>query len=148
MIIYIDMDGVLCDFDGAMARGKKRFPELPFPQSRKGFYENLVPLPGALEAMEELLKSSNYMPYILTAPSIHNPLSYTEKRIWTEKHLGFKWAKRLIISPNKSLLRGDILIDDHISGRGQEGFDGRLIHFGSADYPGWEAVLDDLTVEA
>ncbi len=42
---------------------------------------------------------------------------------------------KLIICSNKGLLKGDILIDDHISGRGQEFFEGKLIHFGQNEYP-------------
>ena len=145
MIIYIDMDGVLCDFDRAFARDKIHAPDITYPQSQKGFYENLTPLLGAVESMEKILKHSDYAPYILTAPSIYNPLSYTEKRLWVENHLGFEWVKRLIICPDKSLLRGDILIDDHHHGRGQEGFKGRLIHFGSERYPDWDGVLSALT---
>ncbi len=134
-------DGVLCDFEAAMLRDKRAFPDTPFPQSRKGFYLNLKLILGAQDAMEFFLNADDIDPYILTAPSIYNPLSYTEKRLWIENHLGFEWVKRLIISPNKSLLKGDVLIDDHNSGRGQEDFDGRLLHFGSEDFPDWKTVL-------
>ena len=33
LVVYIDMDGVLCDFDGAYKRDKEAFPDLDFPQS-------------------------------------------------------------------------------------------------------------------
>jgi len=141
-IIYIDMDGVLCDFDGAMTRDKETYPDAVYPQSREGFYRGLRPIEGAIAAMDTLLKSANVKPYILTSPSIYNPLSYTEKRLWVEDHLGFEWVKRLIISPDKSLLIGDVLIDDHIEGRGQENFNGRLIHFGSPRFQNWANVID------
>lgn len=144
MIIYVDMDGVLCDFDGAFARDKKRNPEAPYPQSVPGFYRNLTPLIGAVQAMASFLENPNIDPYILTAPSIYNPLCYTEKRLWTEDHLGFDWVKRLIICPDKSLLKGDMLIDDHVSGRGQDKFEGRLIHFGSPGFPNWENVMSHI----
>jgi hypothetical protein len=45
------------------------------------------------------------------------------------------------ITPDKSLWMGDFLIDDHDSGRGQENFQGELIHFGSAKWPDWATVL-------
>jgi hypothetical protein len=47
---------------------------------------------------------------------------------------------KLIISPNKGLNRGHYLIDDCDSGKGQELFEGELIHFGHADYPDWNTV--------
>lgn len=144
MRVYIDMDGVLCDFETAFARDKALFTDTTYPQSREGFYLNLSLIPGAQDAMNVLLTADNIDPFILTAPSIYNPLSYTEIRLWVEKHLGFKWVRRLIISPDKSLLKGDVLIDDHNSGRGQEEFEGRLLHFGSQQCPDWKTVLSTI----
>jgi len=145
-IIYIDMDGVLCDFEGAAARDKKAFPDRLYPQSRAGFYRNLTPIAGAIEAMDVMLEANNIDPYILTAPSLYNPLSYTEKRLWVEDYLGFEWVKRLIISPDKSLLKGDVLIDDHNAGRGQDRFQGDLIHFGSPQFSDWTAVMEAVSL--
>ncbi len=122
IVVYIDMDGVLCDYEGAYQRDKTAFPDNPYPQSRSGFYTGLELITGARSALAKLLAHKKFDPYILTAPSIYNPLSYTEKRLWVENHLGFEWVKRLNFSPDKSLLRGDILIDDHENGRGQDGF--------------------------
>jgi 5'(3')-deoxyribonucleotidase len=76
----------------------------------------------------------------LTAPSEYNTLSYTEKRIWVEEHLGMDAVKKLIISPNKALSIGDYLIDDKASGKGQDGFTGRLIQIGSKEFPNWESI--------
>jgi len=133
------MDDTLCDYTGAMARELKKHPQ-SFPQSQYGFFENLAPIEGGLKVVYELLYHDDWEPYILTAPSIHNPLCYTEKRNWIEKYLGTTFLDRLIISPDKSLLKGDFLIDDHISGKGQEGFEGLVIHFGSHDCRDWSAV--------
>ena len=144
MRIYIDMDGVLCDFEGAVARDKMAYPDIEYPQSREGFYRALKPISGAVEAMNILLQTKGVDAYILTAPSLYNPLSYTEKRLWVEDHLGFEWVKRLIISPDKSLLRGDVLIDDHDKGRGQDAFKGRLICFGRTPFQNWSSVIEDL----
>ena len=70
LVVYIDMDGVLCNFDGAFIRDKEAFPDIAYPQSREGFYRDLVPIVGAVKAMETLFKAEDIEPYILTAPSL------------------------------------------------------------------------------
>jgi hypothetical protein len=42
------------------------------------------------------------------------------------------------------LLKGDILIDDLISGRGQENFEGEVMQFGSVSFPDWKTVMAQL----
>jgi 5'(3')-deoxyribonucleotidase len=96
---------------------------------------------GAIEAMAKLRANPALTVYILTAPSVENPLCYSEKREWVEAHLGMDMVRRLIISPDKGLSRGHYLIDDHIKGRGQDRFEGQLIHFGSTEFPSWVEVL-------
>jgi len=135
------MDDVLCDFTGAHRLAMLCNPKVAYPQSQYGFFANLSPLPNSIESVKALIDSEDYDPYILTAPSIKNPLCYTEKRVWIEKHFGIDFVNKLIISPNKSLLKGDYLIDDNVSGKGQEGFEGKVLHFGSEAYPDWEAVM-------
>jgi 5'-nucleotidase len=148
MIIYIDMDDVLCDFSGGYKKALEQNPGMPIPQSQYGFYQNLSPLDGAIETLKALYNSSEYTTYILTAPSTRNPFSYTEKRVWVEEKLGYSFVDRLIICSHKGLLKGDILIDDNNSGRGQEHFEGRFIHFGSALVPNWSAVRRELNIKA
>ena len=143
-IVYVDMDGVLCDFENAVDRARKTDPDELYPHSAAGFYRSLMPLPGALEAMDRMLSSPDLDLYILTAPSVYNPLCYTEKRLWVEDHLGFEMTKRLIISPDKSLLNGDVLIDDNVNGHGQDRFGGTLVQFGSEVYPNWKSILTSL----
>jgi 5'(3')-deoxyribonucleotidase len=144
MIVYIDMDDVLCEYSKEIESKLKQFPEISFPQSQLGFFANLTPIADAIESVKHLIESNKFTPYILTAPSILNPHCYTEKRIWIEKHFGLDFVDRLIISSNKALLKGDVLIDDYTEGRGQENFDGQLIHFGSDKFPDWKAVVEYL----
>ncbi len=143
-IIYIDIDDTLADMKTALKNAKQSNPKMPFPQAEYGFYANLTPLSGAIEAVRWLLSSPAFKPYILTAPSIMNPLSYTEKRVWVEKYLGMEMVERLIISPDKSLLKGEYLVDDNIQGRGQEAFEGTVFHYGSRAYPDWDSVINTL----
>jgi len=145
-IIYVDMDDTLCDYAGAHKSALALQPEIQFPQSRPGFFHGLLPLPGGIEVMKLLLASENYDPFILTAPSVMNPLCYTEKREWVEKHLGMDYVHRLIISPRKDLLIGDYLVDDYNEGKGQESFGGVLIHFGTTAYPNWISVKEFLKI--
>lgn len=142
IIVYIDMDGVLCDFFGALRSHRKQHSSIQFPHSKLGFFENLEPISGAIDSVNKLIEHSEYDPWILTAPSTRNAHCYTEKRNWIQNHFGYEFTKKLIISPNKSLLMGDYLIDDYIEGKGQENFKGELIHFGSEQYPDWDSVLN------
>lgn len=146
MIVYIDMDDVLCDFSGAHTAARTADPTMAYPQAEYGFFQNLNPLPGAVDAVKALIASDNYRPYILTAPSIKNPLCYTEKRVWIENYFGEDFLNYMIISPDKSLLKGDFLIDDNTTGKGQDRFEGELLHFGSNALPHWEAVRQRLAV--
>lgn len=143
-LVYIDMDDTLCDFKDAFLKQRELVPSILWPHSEQGFFESLNPLPGAIETVELLIQSDIYEPYILTAPSVRNPNSYSGKRIWIEKYFGLEFCKKLILSPNKSLLIGDYLIDDNSSGKGQENFSGSLIHFGSKKFPNWQSIQDFL----
>jgi 5'(3')-deoxyribonucleotidase len=134
-ILYIDMDDTLCDFTASYK--EKKTSKICHPQSQYGF-KNLKPIEGAIDAYNEL--DLIYDVWILSRPSVHNPLCYTEKRVWVEEHLGFERCRKLILSPNKALLKGDFLIDDY----DHPGFEGELIKFGSKKYPDWYVVLDYL----
>lgn len=138
-IIYIDMDDTICDFSGAYKQAISNNPRIPYPQSQVDFFRNLQPLKNAIETVNQLRHSEHYDVYILTAPSIKNPLCYMEKRIWIEQHFDLDLVKKLIISPDKSLFKGDYLIDDTTT-KGQLTFEGKFIHFGSDQYPDWKSV--------
>ena len=140
-IIYLDMDDVLCEYTKAYHQAIQENPKIQFPQSQYGFFRNLEPMKDAISAVNFLRQQSTFDLYILTAPSVKNPLCYTEKRLWVEDHLGFDMVERLIISPNKGLSIGDYLIDDHKSGRGQENFKGKLLQFGTPDFENWQKII-------
>lgn len=133
------MDDVLCAYSVAHADALRADPGVAFPQGASGFFTSLRPIEGAIQSVEELRQLHDV--YVLTAPSTRNAHSYTEKRLWIERYFGYAFTKRLILSPDKGLLRGDYLIDDHMCGRGQERFEGMLIQFGSRRFPDWNAVL-------
>jgi 5'(3')-deoxyribonucleotidase len=127
-IVYFDMDGVLCQYTKRFNEELERNPKIQFPQATYGFFVNLEPHDMMVALYKALEKNEYYEVYILTAPSYLNPLCYTEKRVWVENHIGLKAAQSMIISGYKNLLKGDYLIDDNIIGRGQDQFEGKLLH--------------------
>ena len=91
------------------------------------------------------MDSPKFEVYFLSTAPWSNVHSWSEKRIWVEKHFGEHAFKKLILSHNKGLLRGDFLIDDRTL-NGVSEFKGEHIHFGTPEYPNWDAVLKYLAV--
>jgi 5'-nucleotidase len=97
-------------------------------------------MPNAIDVYQWLNNQDNVDLYILTAPSVRNPSSYTEKQLWVKQHLGLDAAYKLIISPNKGLNLGHYFIDDYIECKGQENFEGKILQFGSSKYPDCKSI--------
>ncbi len=89
-----------CDYAAGFVSHKAKYPEFAFPQSIPGLYESLDPMSDVIESYTWLHEHPKLDFYILTAPSIKNPHSYAEKRIWVEKYLGMADVENLIISPH------------------------------------------------
>lgn len=138
-IIYVDMDGVLCDYYRAFLDDLRNNPSQPYPQSKWGFFIDLKPIKGAIEAISIL--NQNYDVWILTRPSLKNINSYSEKAYWIEKYLGYDMLEKTILTPNKSLLIGNYLIDDQ-DNAGQKEFNGKWLHFGSNEFKEWTNILN------
>ena len=138
--VFVDMDGVLCDFLNAYLAWKKDRPEIEYPQSQFGFFSNLEPIPGSIEGFKKL--EEYFDVYILTRPSIYNLMCYTEKADWIRRHLGAHVLENLIICCDKSLVKGvnHILIDDTVQA-GQLDFEGEFIQFGSKEFLNWDLVI-------
>ena len=136
-IIYVDMDGVLSDFNSAV-ESHPEFEEKGFrPDLIPGIFRNLEMIDGAKEGFKFLIE--NFETYILSAPSWDNYDSWTHKRLWVSENLGISTRKRLILSHNKSLLRGDYLIDDN-PWNGAKDFGGEWLQFGSERFPNWDSI--------
>lgn len=139
--IYVDMDGVLADFYNKFRQELLENPRQPYPQSRYGFFKELEPIPDAIASFK--LLQQHYDVWILTRPSIPNLGCYSDKAYWLKKHFGEELLHKTIMSPDKSLVKGDYLIDDQLE-YGQTEFEGELIHFGNDAFPNWKAVIDYL----
>ena len=109
-------------------------PDIKYPQSQYEFFVKLEPVLNSIHYFFKIAEM--YDVYILTRPSIMNPLCYTEKRIWVENYLGLEFCKKLIICPDKSLLKGQYLIDDVK----WDGFEGEQILFGQDPFMTWSNV--------
>lgn len=133
-IVHLDMDGVLADFDRSKIKDKIR----KYPQSREGFFLELDPINGAIDTVSWMMDQSVLDVHVLTAPSVKNPHSYSEKRLWIEKYFGMDLVRKMIISPSKQLVIGHFLVDDYATGKGQELFMGTHLHFGTEGCPHWE----------
>lgn len=76
-----------------------------------GFYARLEPIDGAVLALNAML-SVGHDVRIVTSPWIDNPTCASDKLAWVVEHFGRAWADRVIITTDKTLVRGDYLIDD------------------------------------
>ena len=128
--VYLDMDGVLADFDqrfqdisGVKPKdfenkyGKKAFWDLIDEENKISFWVGIPTMPGAADLVNAV-KDYNYE--LLTSPSAKKQ-SYLGKILWVKNHTGdvfpskprinFKKAKeKHLVKPQ--LAKTDILIDD------------------------------------
>lgn len=141
-IVYVDMDNVLVDFESA----RNKLPEgvwdaAPDKADLPGVFALMEPLDGAIDAYKAL--HAKYDVYILSTSPWANHTAMNDKLVWVKKHLGDHGYKRLILSHNKHLNRGDYLIDDRPNNGAAE-FEGEWIQFGSTKFPDWPTVLEYL----
>lgn len=135
MIVLVDQDGVLADFERAFLDvWRREHPEsfyVPLEDRRsfymrdeypeelreemhavhvaEGFYRELPPIEGAVEALQEMLQEGHEV-YICTSPLTSSRYCASEKLEWVHEHLGKAWLKRTVIASDKTLVVGDVLI--------------------------------------
>jgi 5'-nucleotidase len=139
LIIFLDMDGVLADFDAAIVnKGMQDPPEMFIP----GFFRNLAVMDGAKEAVPVLLANKNLRIYIGSKVTSKATNCASEKMEWIKEHFP-ALLRRMVLVCDKGLLRGDILIDDDIK-RWKKKFKGRFIHFDRENSrQSWEAIAKE-----
>jgi 5'(3')-deoxyribonucleotidase len=146
-ILYIDMDGVLVDFQSGLDRvpADTRRAYAGHEDDIPGIFALMDPMPDAIESYEEL--AGLFDTYILSTAPWKNPSAWSDKLLWVQKHLGEVAYKRLILTHHKNLNRGRYLVDDRAR-HGVHEFRGKHIHFGTAEFPDWKAVVEYLRPRA
>ena len=136
-IIFIDMDGVLANFEGGLKEIVQDPPEMWEP----GFFRNLEVMPGAKEAVEALIANPKYKVYIGSKHFSGTDYCASEKMGWLRENFP-KLIKRVVLVCDKKLLRGDYLIDDDLRWKD---FEGEFIHFNKhKPKEQWEEILEYL----
>ena len=156
MRILVDMDGVLADFESEfLKRWRERHPDkyyIPleerttmyvkdqYPDELKplvveivleqGFFRDIVPVNGGREALFEMEKMGLEV-FICTSPLAAYQNCVLEKFEWVDRELGPQWVKRIVLTKDKTLVKGDYLIDDKPEIKGVESM------------PDWEHILYD-----
>lgn len=135
--ILVDMDGVLADWGARYDAGLNRVgATLLIPRTadqrgfnlmagrtneemstiRKvmdepGFYAELLPIRGAIDAVLEM-NGAGHEVFICTTPWLSNPTCVQDKLDWVREWMGAEWAERVIVTSDKTTVDADILIDD------------------------------------
>lgn len=98
-----------------------------------GFYSRLAPIDGAKEALKSALAMGHDV-RIVSSPFISNPTCASDKLDWIVRHYGSHWASRLVLTNDKTLVRGDFLIDDKPEITGSMEPTWRHVVFGDYEY--------------
>jgi 5'-nucleotidase len=72
---------------------------------------------GAVNALNEILAEGISL-FICTSPLTRYENCVLEKYRWVEEHLGQEFTDRIILTKDKTLVVGDVLIDDKPTIRG------------------------------
>lgn len=151
-ILYIDLDGVVCDFwgeikeyisdiDSFVHEAQERMMMRVCESYNRHIFYDLEEIEGAKKSIDIL--KNHYDIYFLSTPMEDVAESYTDKRRWLTEHYGDWTNKRLILTHRKDLNKGSYIIDDRYV-NGVEHFEGTVIQFGSKEFPNWEIVTSFL----
>lgn len=142
-IVYVDLDGVVVDFVSGINQLDQATKDQYVDQldNVPNIFSKMIPIDGAIDGVKKL--KTKYDVYFLSTAPWQNPTAWSDKVMWIQKYFGDDGYKRLILSHNKHLNKGDFLIDDNLK-NGAKDFDGTLIHFGTSDFPDWNSVLNFL----
>lgn len=134
MRIFVDLDGVIVDFDAYKTRLGLAGDEI---KKLPGAYLQMEPIPGAIEAVRSLVGMGHEV-WLATKPPTGVPHAYADKVSWVLEHMP-EMKRKIILTHDKSILDGDVLIDDRPHKANASKFNGAFIHFGNG--VGWPEVL-------
>lgn len=116
----VEMGGIEFDVDGPHVQSERYFTDhIPDPTQRRlartmidaaGWFRSLPVVEGAKEGVAELL-DFGFDIWVCTKPLEKNPTCRDDKGAWLREHFPML-EDRLIIAPDKSLIIGDVLLDD------------------------------------
>lgn len=75
-----------------------------------GWFAQLPVVPGAVQGMNALAEIGDV--WICTKPLEANRTCRDDKARWIVEYLGVEWERKIIIAPDKSMVVGNILLDD------------------------------------
>ena len=136
MITLVDIDDVLADFHaGFLIQWRKKHPEKSYlvsaevhdfyvadayPQEWRhlveeihnapNFYRSLPLIPEAKGGLEAIERKSDV--FLCSAPHPQYENCVLEKYEWVDHNLGKRWVNRIILTRDKTLVLGNLLIDD------------------------------------
>lgn len=148
--VLVDMDGVVADCESKILEHyTKKHPLSPvIPQSERkglymdrqyqekfgeqigdlvynvlcepGFFAEINPIPKAVESVKRLIGNPRYQVFFCTSPMRANPTCCNDKMNWITRHFSKQLCNRVIITSDKTVCKGDVLIDDKIRIMGAE----------------------------
>jgi len=182
-IILVDMDGVLCDFEQAFLDcWRTSFPEKPFIQipdrrtpylsdqyppeeydniykmwQRPRFFADLPEIPHGVAALKEM-DAMGWDVRICTSPMRRYEHCAPEKFEWIEARFGHAWVDKIILTRDKTMVRGDILIDDMPNIKGSyptlythiiydQPYNREVTHRPRLTWANWREVMDKVLSE-
>lgn len=124
--VFVDMDGVLVDFEGYMER---HGIDAATAKTRDRAYYDMLPISGAIESVKELLELG-FDVWIATKPPTGVPGAYSDKAEWIFEKVP-ELSRKIVITHDKGMLgdEGDFLCDDRPHKANCEEFKGTLLRF-------------------
>lgn len=123
--IFIDMDGVIVDFEHFMHMHGKAGDDI---KRMPGAYLQMLPINLALQSVQSLV-GMGFDVWLATKPPTGIPFAYADKVQWVLTNLPYL-KRKIILTHDKSLLLGDYLIDDRPHKANADKFIGQLLYFG------------------